>query len=193
MLTDTDHYIRINEIKNWLYCPRITFYILCMGLDRETALSKAGLQAEQDTKKRMRRRKHALHAVHHGDRHFDVDLVHHSLELVGQLDELVITQQGVYLVDYKDTNQDYGYWRVQMLAYRLCVEASGQIVLGSYIYSIPDQIYHPMNLTKTHHKKLTATLNSIRTILAKPICPPPTAHYKKCYTCQYARWCNDVI
>jgi CRISPR/Cas system-associated exonuclease Cas4 (RecB family) len=118
-MTETDAYLRINEIKNMIYCPRISYYALCLGLDRETGLSRMGIAAEAEVKGRMRRRKHALHAVVDGERYFDVLLVSHVARLIGRIDELVATDAGVYLVDYKDTERDYGYWRAQLCAYSI--------------------------------------------------------------------------
>lgn len=190
--TNTDHYLRINEIKNHIYCPRISFYALCLGLDRETAVSQIGIENEADTKKRMKRREHALHAIHDGTRHFDVEVVIHNLQLLGRLDEVIETPEGVYLVDYKDTDTDYGYWRVQMMAYRLGIEAQGTTVLGTYVYTIPDQTYHKLRLTKKHTTQLNTIITSLQTMIATEVCPDPTPHVNKCYTCQYNRFCNDV-
>lgn len=141
MTIDNDHYLRVNELKQYLYCPRTSYYALCLRLERETDLSKAGQVAEETTKKWMKRRKGALHAVHDGERYFDVALVSHVHEIVGRLDEMVVTEGGVYLVDYKDTDKDYGYWHVQMLAYNLMAQEMGYNVLGCYIYSIPKKAY----------------------------------------------------
>src|SRR5579871_6411125 len=83
-IPDTTHYLRINELKNYTYCPRISFYALCLGIDRETGLSRAGIDAEAETKVRMKRRKQALHSVKEGERHFDVTVYSHTLQLVGR-------------------------------------------------------------------------------------------------------------
>jgi CRISPR-associated exonuclease Cas4 len=188
----TDGYLRINEIKNHIYCPRIPFYALCLRLDRETALSRLGIEREGQVKQKMKRRKHALHAVHPGERHFDVPITVERLRLVGHLDELVETPDGVYLVDYKDTDRDYGYWKVQMLAYRLGIEALGHRVLGCYIYTIPDQTYHPVKLTRREENRLETIVTALHELVEREVCPPPTPHSRKCLTCQYVRFCNDV-
>jgi CRISPR-associated protein Cas4 len=190
----TAHYWRVNEIKNYLYCARISFYTLCMGLDRETGLSQMGIEAEADTKKRMKRRKHALHAVHDGTRHFDVQVVSHTHQLIGRLDEVVETETGVYLIDYKDTDKDYGYWKLQMLAYRLCIEEQTELpVLGSYVYSIPTQQYTAVKTTATHQRKLAGVLETLAEMVNSEVCPPPVKQIGKCRSCQYARFCNDVF
>lgn len=189
----TDDYLRINEIKNAIYCPRIAFYTLCLGVDRETALSRIGIESEAETKKRMKRRKHALHAVHDGTRYFDVPVVYHPLRIIGRLDEVIETAEGVYAVDYKDTDQDYGYWKLQLCAYRRGLTAAGLKVLGCYIYTIPDQAYHLLKLTAREEKKLEAVVTTLHTMLENEVCPPPTPHVRKCYTCQYERFCNDVL
>lgn len=189
-----DHYWRINEIKNACYCMRISFYALCMGLDRETGLSQLGIEAEAETMQRMKRRKHALHTVHEGIRHFDVQVVSHQYRLIGSVDEIVETDEGLYLVDYKDTEQDYGYWKLQMLAYRLCVEEeSKQAILGSYVYSIPTQKYIEVKTTATHHRKLVGVLETLQKMVESELCPPPAKQIGKCLSCQYARFCNDVF
>lgn len=189
----TDGYLRINELKNAVYCLRIPFYALCWAMDRETTLSRMGIAEEARTKHKMKRRKHALHAVHDGIRHFDVPVVHHDLQLVGRLDEIVETDAGIYLVDYKDTERDYGYWKIQMAAYRGALTAAGETVLGCYVYTIPTQTYHTVKITKRERRKLATLVAQLHDLLASEVCPPPTTHTRKCYGCQYANFCNDIL
>jgi len=187
-------YLRINELKNYAYCPRISFYTLCLGIDRETGLSRMGIEAEAETKVRMKRRKHALHTVVEGRRHFDVTVFSHTYRIVGRLDEVVETADGLYLIDYKDTDRDYGYWKLQMVAYRMCLdEAPAQAVLGCYIYSIPTQQYHEVRLTRRDADKLSLALTELHAMVESELCPPPVQQIGKCRVCQYARFCNDVF
>lgn len=188
----TDGYLRINEIKNFLYCPRICYYALCLRLDRETDLSRAGIAEEQVTKQRMKRRKHALHAVHVGERYFDVPVVSEHYQLVGKLDEIVSTPQGVYIVDYKDTARDYGYWTLQMLAYKLAVEEVGYNVLGSYVYIIPNRDYHEVAFKPSDYQKLARIFDTLHEMIRSERCPAPVSQIGKCRSCQYIRFCNDV-
>jgi CRISPR-associated protein Cas4 len=189
----TDHYLRINELKNAVYCLRIPFYTLCWSMDRDTKLARMGVEKEASVKQKMKRRKHALHTVHAGTRHFDVPVVYHELELVGRLDEIVETDAGLYLVDYKDTDRDYGYWKIQMAAYRLALEEAGETVQGCYVYTIPNQTYHDIRITKRERRKLAELAQQMHGLIASEICPPPTPHTGKCYSCQYANFCNDIL
>lgn len=188
---DSQLYWRVNEIKNAVYCPRISFYALCLGLDRETAVSRIGIEAEAKTKKRMRRRKHALHAVHDGERVFDIPVIYHPLRLIGRLDEIVVTDDGVYLVDYKDTDTDYGYWALQMAAYRLGIAATGTKVLGCYIYTIPDQQYKQVKVNKGHENRLHEVIDQLELLIYTEVLPMPTKHPNRCLSCQYSCFCND--
>ncbi|MBN1310270.1 MAG: CRISPR-associated protein Cas4 [Anaerolineae bacterium] len=191
---DTSYYWRINELKNFLYCARIAYYALALGLDRTTGLAEAGLAAEEETRRRMQRRRKALHAVVAGERHFNVALTSHRWQLVGKLDEMIVTPDGVYLVDYKDTDRDYGYWEAQMYAYRLCAEEHpGLPVLECYIYTIPTRQYHLVQPTSQGRRVLEKTLGMLQEITETEVCPPPTSHLGKCRTCQYQRFCNDVF
>jgi CRISPR-associated exonuclease Cas4 len=191
---DTSTFLRVNEIKNWLYCARISYYALCLRLDRETGLSQAGIDAETETKRLMTRRRHALHAVVDGQRHFDVALYEANLRLTGKLDELVETADGVYLIDYKDTVRDYGYWRAQMCAYRRCARATlGQPVLGCFVYAIPERRYIEVKLTRRDEQQLDNILTALAVLLKSEVCPQPTSQVGKCRTCQYLRFCNDVF
>jgi len=190
----TDHYLRINELKNYTYCPRITFYELCLDLNRTTRLAELGVEAEKETKGRMKRRKHALHAVTSGLRHLDVTVVSHVYRLIGKIDEVVETAEGLHLVDYKDTDRDYGYWKIQMQGYALCAaETLGRPILGTHIYVIPTQTYQAIRLTAREIRKLTDVAAEINSMVAQEICPAPTPHAGKCRTCQYRRFCNDVV
>ena len=192
-LPDTTGYLRINELKNHAYCPRIPYYTLCMGMDRTTRLAEMGVEAEIETKHRMNRRKHALHSVVEGTRHSDVAVWSRTWQLMGNVDEIVETSGGLYLVDYKDTAQDYGYWQMQMQAYRLCVEEClSAPVLGCYIYTIPDMAYHPVALDRRVLGRLDRAIQAMQDVLKSEVCPPPTPHQGKCRVCQYRCFCNDV-
>ncbi len=191
--TDTTLYLRINELKNYTYCPRISFYALCLGLDRETGLSRTGIKAEAETKVRMKRRKHALHSVKEGQRHFDVTVYSHTLQLVGRLDEIVETSDGLYLIDYKDAVHDHGYWELQMGAYRRCAEETlKQTVLGLFVYDIGNQTYQPVNVTARAERQIRDIVAALHQMIDREICPPPTPHVGKCNVCQYIRFCNDI-
>lgn len=194
VLPDTTDYLRINELKNYLYCPRISFYTLCMGMDRITPLAELGLQAEKQVKYRMRRRKHALHSVSDGIRHFDVILWSETYRIIGQIDEIVEMADGIHLVDYKDTDTDYGYWQIQLAAYALCAgECISLPIVGCSIYTIADMIYHPISVTAAIQRKLNSTLDALHTLLDTEICPPPVKVKGKCRSCQYLRLCNDIF
>lgn len=192
-MTVEPDYLRINEIKNYHYCPRTSYYLLCLMLDRETDLSKGGIREEKETKKQMKRRKHALHAVHDGTRHFDVDVVHHEMRYVGKVDEMVMTSEGVYLIDYKDTDRNYGYWEVQMMGYQLAAQTMGYHVLGCYMYIIPKKTYQPIDLKPKHLRQLTTILTALQEMVITERMPEATSHTGKCLSCQYARFCNDVF
>lgn len=193
MPPDTDHYLRINEIKNYIYCARIPYYRLCLGLDLETGLSRAGVTAEAETKTRMKRRKHALHSVKEGQRHFDVQLYSTTHQIIGRLDEIVETAGGLYLIDYKDAIRDHGYQEVQMGAYQRCAqEMLSQPVLGQYVYDIGAQRYVPIEVTAQTDRQLQRIVQDLHELIRREVCPPPTAHTGKCNVCQYSRFCNDV-
>ncbi|NUQ05471.1 MAG: CRISPR-associated protein Cas4 [Anaerolineae bacterium] len=189
----SDAYLRVNEIKNYLYCPRVSYYGLCLDMDRETDLSHAGVCAEQEAKRLMKRRKRALHAVHEGTRRYDVTLVSHRYRIVGRIDEIVDSAEGVYLVDYKDTSHDYGYWRMQMTAYRLAAIESGLNVLNCFVYTIPDQQYVPVVITAADERKLHGLIDSLLQMATSERCPPAVDKPGKCRSCQYANFCGDVF
>ncbi len=191
---DTSSYLRINELKNYAYCPRISFYVICLGIDRETGLSKMGTEAETEAKTRMKRRKHALHAIVEGQRKFDVAMFSHIHQIAGRLDEVVETPNGIYLIDYKNTDRDYGYWKLQMYAYWLCMSESSVLpVLACHVYSIPTQQYHLIRFTRRDEEKLHETLRALHAMIASECCPPPVPQLGKCRVCQYSRFCNDVF
>ncbi len=193
MLVETDFYLRINELKNFVYCPRTTFYELCLHLNLTTASAEMGQEAEREVKEKLRRRKQALHTVVEGERRFDVTVFSHKHRLVGKIDELVLAADGIHIVEYKDTPTDYGYWKMQLMGYRLCVEESYERpVVGCWVYIIPEKRYQPITLSKRDMKKLEDTRQFILQMIEAERCPPPVKQRGKCYSCQYRRFCNDI-
>jgi CRISPR-associated exonuclease Cas4 len=190
----TEDYLRINEIKNYLYCPRIAYYTLCLRLDLQTDLSRLGTEAEAKTKKQMKRRQQALHSVHQGERLFDVQVMSRTYRLIGRVDEVVQTAEGDYVVDYKDSQQDYGYWKMQLCAYSLAyAEQTGRKVLAAYVYSIPEQKYQLVKWSKVDQTKLFRLRDEVLALVETERCPPPVEQVGKCRVCQYLRFCNDIF
>lgn len=190
---DTDRYLRVNDLKSYVYCPRIAFYTLCLRLNCSTPSSRLGAQAEIEVKEKIKRRVRALHTVVEGERQLNIMVFSHTLHLVGRIDEVVQTANGIHLIDYKDTDHDHGYWKMQMQGYVICAEETlGQPVLGAWLYIIPDQTYQPVTLTAQDRCDLEATLAAIRTMVERETCPPPTPHAGKCRVCPSRRFCNDV-
>jgi CRISPR/Cas system-associated exonuclease Cas4 (RecB family) len=124
-----------------------------------------------------------------GVRHFDVLIVSHQHRLVGRLDEMVETTDG-YLVDYKDTDRDYGYWR-RKLAYKLAGRG-GYRALDAHIHHSRSTV-HAVQFRPSDTAKLKGILEALHQMIEAEVCPPPVDQLGKCRSCQYARFCNDVF
>src|SRR5258708_34175246 len=96
--------LRVNDLKQFEYCPRIVFYNTVMPVERKTTI-KMGRGKEQEfrldaleTRRTLRR-----YDLGSGERRFHVWIESVHMGLIGKLDLLIASPKGYYPVDFKYT------------------------------------------------------------------------------------------
>lgn len=184
----------ITDLKQYSYCPRIFYYHACLPDVRPvTAKMQHGIQAhEQEQKRAARRTLHQYHVVE-GERQFDVPVVSSALRLSGQIDEVVVSPEGTFPVDYKLAKHPGQHFKLQLTAYAMLLEEmTNTRIKQGYLYLIPKRELVTVRFTTKLRQMVTDALRHMTEIANEEWMPPPTDKHQRCIDCEFRRFCNDV-
>ncbi len=189
--------LTVTDLKQYTYCPRVTYYERCLPDFRpRTHKMDEGKLAHEEEQKRAARRRLRGYGLERGERRFEVALTSARLRLRGKIDEVVVTPgppRAVYPVDYKLARQASPHYQLQLVAYALMLEeAWGLPVERGYIYLIPVRRVEPVAVTPALRAAVFETLKSIEAIVAFERMPSPPARRSRCASCEFRRACNDL-
>jgi len=197
-----DWLVEVTDLKQYACCPRIVFYRYCLPEIRPTTvLMEEGIRKHKEEDEREVRRSLRNYGVAEGERFFHLALQSEHLGLTGRVDLVLAspsrTADGaeVSVVEYKYSEQKAGvHFKLQLAAYALLVEEAWHVsVKQGFIYSIPTKGVETVVFTPHLRKKVVQTVAAIRQLVAQEIMPPPPAAQGRCVTCEFRRFCNDVV
>ncbi len=202
MHEDDPWMLEVTDLKQWRHCPRIVFYRYCLPRIRPlTGKMEEGITRHCEEHDREERRSLRTYGLQEGERHFNILLRSPELGLVGKLDLLIITPdreapnvQGV-VVEYKLSDRKPGpHVRLQLAAYALLVEHLWHVpVQRAFLYQIPLRRAEPIAITARLKAQAQATVAAIRTMVEHEALPPPLERQAICVSCEFRRFCNDVL
>lgn len=192
----------VTDLKQWTYCPRVLYYRYCLPEIRPiTDLIAAGIRSHSDEAGREERRSLRTYGLTQGERAFDVGLRSVALGLRGRLDlaiavpDRVVPGAEAVVVEYKDSEQPAGpHFKLQLAAYALLLEeAWGLPVRRGFIYSIPLRVAEIITITPALRQKVQQTVEAMRRAVAGERMPGAPASRRPCVSCEFRRFCNDVV
>lgn len=185
----------VEDLKQYVYCPRIVFFERCTpGIRPRTYAMDVGHEDHVEAQHNARRRSLAALKITEGERAFSVDIMDVALNLHGKLDEVVTTPDGERIpVEYKSARKLAHNHRVQVAAYALLLERqTGVEVTRAYVYLMPLRKMRIVKVTaedKAHVRELLAELSAM--VITENM-PEPTTERARCAGCEFRRFCNDV-
>lgn len=188
--------LRVNDLKQYNYCPRVVYYQYVMPVERKTTFKmEHGKSAEERLDELERRRGVRRYGLPDGRRHFHVWLTSEILGLSGKLDLLIESSTGWYPVDFKETT---GPARsnhfLQLCGYAVLVEEAYQCsVPQGFIYLIPGNRIEPVELTDKLRAETLGALDHIREMILLQRVPEATEVRARCTDCEYRNYCGDVF
>ncbi|GAB4581212.1 MAG: CRISPR-associated protein Cas4 [Anaerolineales bacterium] len=191
---------RVTDLKQWVYCPRILYYEVCLPDVRPvTYKMEAGTEAGKGEEGREVRRSLRTYGLEQGERAFGVSLISPRLGLRATLD-MVIWPAGeggapveVIPVDYKLSKMAGEHYKLQLTAYALMLEEAYQVpVKRGFLYFIPLRKAEQVPITKHLRERLQRELEAMQGMLKTERMPEPTPHRGRCVACEFRRFCNDV-
>jgi CRISPR-associated exonuclease Cas4 len=192
---------RVSDLKQYLYCPRILYYQMCLPQVRPTTYKmEASVEAHEQASEREERRTLRAYGLEAGTRHFNVPLLSERLGLRGEVD-LVIEIEGkgggrgeAIPVDYKLSNRVAEHFALQVTAYGVMLEeAWGVEVKRGFLYLMPLRRAEKVSLTRGRRTALEEALSVMNEMLYRETMPPAARERAKCVACEFRRFCNDVL
>jgi len=192
----------VTDLKQWIYCPRVLYYRYCLPEVRPiTELMRAGIRSHGDEVGREERRSLRSYGLTAGERAFDVGLRSLALGLRGRLDLAIAVPDRqapgaeAIVVEYKDSERPAGpHFKLQLAAYALLLEeAWGLPVRRGFIYSIPLRQSEIVSITPALRQKVRQTVATVQAMIAGELMPNAPTSRRACVSCEFRRFCNDVV
>lgn len=192
----SDQSLTVTDLKQWLYCPRVAYYLRCLPKVRPTTFRMSyAKDAHHDEEDRERRRSLRTYGLDSGEREFDVEVASEELGLRGKIDLVVRREDEIIPIEYKDSAGWAGrHFQVQLAAYGILLErASGLPARRGFLYFIPLRRSHPVALDDGLRDEAVGAIEHIQHMVARETMPEPTPWRQRCKDCEFRRFCNDVI
>lgn len=194
--------LEVTDLKQFTCCPRIVFYRYCLPKIRPiTYLMEEGTRNHQEESEREERRNLRNYGLTQGERAFHLSLQSTHLGLTGRVDLAIATPSRevadaeAIVIEYKYTEQKAGsHIKLQLAAYALLLEDVWNIpVKKGFVYSIPTKQVEPIPITPPLRRKVVQTVMQIRQIVESELLPAPPVSQNRCVSCEFRRFCNDVV
>lgn len=198
MLDDDQRYpIRVTDLKQWVYCPRVFYYQCCLPDVRPTTYKmRAGVEAGRSEVGREERRSLRAYGIAQGAREFDVAVRSEKLGLRGEVDMVItVAETGeVIPVDYKLARIAGKHFQLQLAAYAMLLEEMrGVEITRGFLYAIPLRRAQVIQITARLRARALHAIEGMRRVSERETMPAPVKNRAKCVACEFRRFCNDVI
>jgi CRISPR-associated exonuclease Cas4 len=188
--------LRVNDLKQYEYCPRIVFYNTVMPLDRKVTFKmQRGTEAEFHLDALEKRRSLRRYKLGDGERRFHVWLHSARLGLSGKMDMLIVSSQGYFPVDFKYTRgRPHRNHISQLAGYSVLAEEQYQTTIETaFIYLAPVGELVAIKITKELKEEVSDRLSNMRKMILDEIVPPPTQVRARCAECEFRNYCGDIF
>ena len=192
--------LRVIDLKQYAYCPRIVYYEYCLADVRPTTYKmEAGIAAQDRVNTLEERRGLRAYGLENGTRHYHVPVHSEKLGCSGQVDMVIESHDAgrprLLPVDFKLSRREPGdHFKLQLACYAMMLEDEwGLPVETGAIYLIPNKEVITVPITSRLRNDAIRHLLAIREIALSQRMPPPTPRRNRCVNCEFRRFCNDVI
>jgi len=188
--------LRVNDLKQFEYCPRIVFYNTVMPLDRKVTFKmQRGTEAEFHLDALEKRRSLRRYKLADGERQFHVWLHSERLGLSGKMDLLIASAGRYFPVDFKYTRgRPHRNHISQLAGYAVLVEEQyGTEVETGFIYLAPVGELVAIKMTNELKEEVVDRLARIREMVREELLPAPTPVRARCAECEFRNYCGDIF
>jgi CRISPR-associated exonuclease Cas4 len=193
--TSADLELNVTDLKQWAYCPRIPFYRYVLPVDHvRTYKMRRGHAAQQAVEALERRRRLKEYGLADGERRFDVWLRSPTLGLSGRVDLLVVTADGCFPIDFKDTEGGVRRnHRLQLATYALLIEETLRLTVPcGFVYLVPKDEVVRVEITNRDKQWVIEAIDNLHSMIAEERLPEPTTVRRRCSACELQNYCADI-
>jgi CRISPR-associated exonuclease Cas4 len=189
--------IPISEIRQYIFCPRIPYYHLLLGINTEKPIwVKQGKEYHIEQEKLMIRRKFEKIGIKDTTLYFNHNVSSEILGIHGLMDGFLKTDEGKIIPFENKMNNEKHHpaksHKIQLLAYGLCLEEKlQQKIEYGFIFYGPKGKSFKIDFTDKLRIELNNKLNQLKSMLQKELLPPSSATESQCTQCEYLNLCND--
>lgn len=186
--------LKVSDIKQYLYCPRVIYFTYVLPVEKKTtAKMEIGKEEHMKTARLEERRRLRAYGLAEGRRFFNTYLFSPRLGLEGVLDMYIAVPRGAFPVDFKNTYRMAVNHKYQLLAYALLLEDwLGSPVRGGFIYLIPAERTVYVEATPEARLYTKQLLGAIRGLIVREQFPALPRRAGRCTDCEYRNYCGDV-
>lgn len=183
----------VRRLQNYAYCPRLFYYQWVENLFEENADTAAGSAVHRQTDKPSHLPEDPKElALPEGARVRSLQLESEALGLVGKIDVIEGTGDGIEVIDHKKGSarrNENGervakeYDAIQVAAYALLLREAGHTVSGASIYYAGERRRVAVPLTEALFADVLRMLAEAKALAASGHCPPPLRDDPRCLYC----------
>ncbi|MDI6716033.1 MAG: CRISPR-associated protein Cas4 [Actinomycetota bacterium] len=204
--------LTVNDIKQYIYCPRVVYFTYCMALVRPTTTKmQFGKQSHKREESLQKRRTLVKYQLIHGERRFNLRLKSERLGLSGMLDMAIFTRREAIPVEFKMSTKGLSLnHKYQLTAYAMLLEdelfARGKprvickgplkprrYVRRGFVHFIPTRRVYEVEITPNMREYVKRILTDIREMVASETMPEVARQKNRCQDCEFARFCSDIV
>jgi len=136
-----------------------------------------------------------LRGIPEGEYRFEVGWVTERWGLSGKVDLVVVREEEVIPVDFKDSrNLEAAHFRLQLGAYALLMEERfGRPAVRGFLYSIPRRLAFEVRITPPLRRKVVETVQEMARWVQGEAMPEGPKSRAPCVACEFRRYCNDRL
>lgn len=205
MSYEADDILYVSELRQWLYCPRVTWYGRMYGDRRAlSGLMKVGIEEEAERERLEDRRTFAAYGIEAVGRRYQVPVASERLGLRGAVDMIIETTALTWEesaeggtpfipVEVKTTVSPFGRPpMIQLCTYALMIEEMKDCeVPFGFLVTRPAEEVTRVEFTHDLRRSVEYLVEDVRSGLCGFELPPPTPSMGKCINCEFRRVCND--
>lgn len=187
--------LRVCDIKQYIYCPRVVYFNYVLPVEKKTTHKmEHGKEEHIELDRLEKRRKLREYGLEEGERRFHVRLHSERLALTGVLDLLLVTPKGCFPVECKYTTREPALnHKYQLVAYAMLVEEAMQVhVRSGFLYLIPGKRIQEVLITDNARLHVRRMMGAIRRMIREERMPVATRSPVRCRDCEYKLFCADV-
>lgn len=185
----------VSDLRQHTYCPRIPYFTYVMPLHRPvTAKMREGIQVHDEQEQREQRRNLSKYRLGKpAERLEDVALCSRELNLSGRVDMLLLTDDEIIPVEYKNGRGPVGTnHRLQLAALALLIEERwDRPVHRAFVHFVPVGRHAEVVITDELRRRVREALAELGDMVEGETMPDATAVLGRCTDCEFRRFCND--